>query len=355
MKKKFITIVTVIVMAFTVFAITPDTSSAATAKYWLKVNTYSNVVNVYKKTDGKWVPVRAMLCSCGKSGTRTPIGTFSIKKKWRWHRLMGGVSGQYVSQFYGNYLFHSVLYTKYKKPGSCLRSAYNKLGKNASHGCVRLATMDAKWIYDNCKRGTKVTTYRSTNPGPFGKPSRVAMAGKSKRSWDPTYSSKNNKKFRLKGPVISIDKADSVEFGQAFSIKAGVTAKSPYTFENLTSSVKVDKVEFCAESEDEAGAFVTVSDKSVDTQKAGTYRITYSCYNKYCGRNTVKKTFTLVVLPESAPEEPPVEPQPGDEPEAEPAAGLDDGTQGEPSSDGEPVSQGEPAPNADSTNAGETE
>ena len=62
MRKKFITIVTVLVMAFTVFAITPDTSSAATAKYWLKVNTQSNVVNVYKKTDGKWVPIRAMLC-----------------------------------------------------------------------------------------------------------------------------------------------------------------------------------------------------------------------------------------------------------------------------------------------------
>ena len=168
------------------------------------------------------------------------------------------------------------------------------------------------------------------------------MAGKSKRSWDPTYSSKYNKKFRLKGPVISIDKADVVEFGQEFSIKAGVTAKSPYTFENLTSSVKVDKVEYCAECEEGAGAFVAVSDKTVDTQKAGTYRITYSCYNKYCGRNTVKKTFTLVVKPEPVPE-----PEPASESEEEPSSESEPETTGEPVEEQLPDSGAGNEPSAD--------
>ena len=33
---------------------------------------------------------------------------------------------------------------------------YNKLGQQASAGCIRLAVTDAKWIYDHCRLGTKV-------------------------------------------------------------------------------------------------------------------------------------------------------------------------------------------------------
>lgn len=35
----------------------------------------------------------------------------------------------------------------------------------------------------------------------------------------------------------------------------------------------------------------------MDTGMPGSYRITYKCYNGYCGRNTVYKTFTLTVNP----------------------------------------------------------
>ena len=51
---------------------------------------------------------------------------------------------------------------------------YNKLGSPASLGCVRLTTADAKWIYDNCKAGTKTLIYDNTEtPGPLGKPEDV--------------------------------------------------------------------------------------------------------------------------------------------------------------------------------------
>ena len=91
MRTKVITIITAFVMAFTIFAVAPDKVSAASSKYWLKVNTQANVVNVYKKVDGKWTPIKVMLCSCGKKGHSTPKGTFSVKKKWRWQRLFYGV------------------------------------------------------------------------------------------------------------------------------------------------------------------------------------------------------------------------------------------------------------------------
>ena len=296
MKKRILSISIALVMALTVFVTVPDTASAKGGKYWLKVNTKANVVNVYKKSNGKWKPYKVMLCSCGRNGTPTPKGSYKLKKKWRWHMLMGGVYGQYVTQINGNYLFHSVLYTGYKKSSKCSRYAYNRLGKKASHGCVRLATMDAKWIYKNCKRGTKVTVYSSDKAGPLGKPKRVAMPGKGKYGWDPTYDSKKNKHFMLKGPVITINKADTIAYGKTFSIKAGVKARSPYTYENLTSKVKVKKVEYSSDG----ASFSKVSNKKVNTKRPGFYRITYSCYDKYCGRNTVTKQFVLTVKPKDA-------------------------------------------------------
>lgn len=309
MKKKIVSLMIIMAMVIsTVTIISTDDVSAASNTYWLKVNRTANVVNVYKNVNGSWQPVKVMLCSCGKNkkSSRTPVGNFSIKKKWRWQKLFHGVSGQYVSQFKGNYLFHSVVYKKKKKNSTCVRKEYNKLGKNASHGCVRLATMDAKWIYDNCGKGTKVTVYSSSNPGPLGKPGRVGMKGKKSRFWDPTDPISSNKYFGMTGPVISINKAASVEYGAEFDIKAGVTAKSPYTFENLTSSVAVHSITYCAPGET---AYNSVPGGKVDTSVAGTYKITYRCYNSYCGKNTVYKTFVLTVNPK-----PEIEPEPVPDP-----------------------------------------
>ena len=303
MKRTIISIVTVVVMAFTVFAITPDHASAASGKYWLKVNVERNVVNVYKKIDGDWEPYRVMLCSCGKSSTPTPIGTYSVKKKWRWIQF-NACAGQYVTQFNGNYLFHSDIYSTYGKPGTCIRSAYNKLGKGASHGCVRLATMDAKWIYQNCGWGTKVTTYKSSKSGPLGKPKKVPMAGSGKVGWDPTDNIKSNKKFKMTGPVIKVKKSATVEYGAKFKVKSGVTAKSPYTFQNLTSSVRVAKVKY---RPDTSVPYTVLSEKKVDTTVPGIYVIKYACYDKYCGPQKVK-IFKLVVNPKPEPEEPSTEP-----------------------------------------------
>ena len=59
--------------------------------------------------------------------------------------------GKYWVQFYGDYLFHSVPYNKDQS-----EVVDYTLGVPASHGCIRLKTEDAKWIYDNIESGTKV-------------------------------------------------------------------------------------------------------------------------------------------------------------------------------------------------------
>ena len=69
--------------------------------------------------------------------------------------------------------------------------AYNRLGTMASHGCVRMTAGDCKWIYDNCKVGTKVEIYNSKkNPGPFDKPKAKKLSAS--QTWDPTDPAFNN-------------------------------------------------------------------------------------------------------------------------------------------------------------------
>ena len=137
-------------------------------------------------------PVRKMICSTGSSGP-TPNGTFKISQKIRYHRLEGA-RGQYCSRFNGGILFHSVPILESASTvdqGKKLMNltSYAKLGRAASHGCVRLLVKDAKWIYDNCKIGTRVIVTSSKSPvGTGSKPAIIRKAPYSSGNygWDPT-------------------------------------------------------------------------------------------------------------------------------------------------------------------------
>ena len=51
----------------------------------------------------------------------------------------------------GDYLFHSLPFDE-----SGENIVDYTLGTPASHGCIRLAVEDAKWLYDNIDNGTKI-------------------------------------------------------------------------------------------------------------------------------------------------------------------------------------------------------
>lgn len=152
------------------------------SSYVIKVNKKKNCVTVYAK-DGKngyIIPVKAFPCSAGYA---TPITTARTPAKYRWHRLNGNCYGQWCTRIKQGYLFHSVMYGRTKNTSLSVRN-YNKLGRTASHGCIRLRAGDAKWIYENCRLKTKVIIYNSSNPGPLGKPSAVKLP--KWHRWDPT-------------------------------------------------------------------------------------------------------------------------------------------------------------------------
>jgi len=173
---------------------TTKNNSSNNIPYYIKVNYGAQVVTIYKKDDdGKYtVPVKAMVCSTGVCTPKS--GVYSIPARWKWLGLQGNVYGQYCTQITGNILFHSVPYLTKGDPGSLEYWEYDKLGTYASAGCIRLTVKDAKWIYENCKKGTRVEFYSSSNPGPLGKPTakKISNAEGDLKNWDPTDPNPDN-------------------------------------------------------------------------------------------------------------------------------------------------------------------
>lgn len=173
---------------------TNNQGQANTPPYYIKVNYGAQVVTIYEKdSQGDYtVPVKAMVCS---TGTFTPkSGVYKIPNKWKWLGLQGDVYGKYSTQIVGNILFHSVPYLEKGNSGSLEYWEYDKLGTYASAGCIRLTVADALWIYNNCKIGTKVEFYSSSDPGPLGKPTakKISNAPGDLKNWDPTDPDENN-------------------------------------------------------------------------------------------------------------------------------------------------------------------
>lgn len=161
--------------------------------YYIRVNRKQNCITVYTlDEEGEYtVPYKAMICSTGLYNA-TPRGTFQLSTKYLWRELYGGVYGQYATRIHGGVLFHSVPYYKKSKSSLCT-DKYNKLGQQASMGCIRLTVEDAKWIAENCPEGTSVEIYDDDDPGPLGKPEAAKIDTDSpNKGWDPTDSDDEN-------------------------------------------------------------------------------------------------------------------------------------------------------------------
>ena len=156
---------------------------ALSGAWSIRVNRALNTITVYRGS----TPVRAMLCSTAKDGVSTPLGTFHLMDKLRWHTLMGPCYGQYCSHITSSILFHSVPYDVWGNIRTLHTADYNRLGRPASAGCIRLCVRDAKWMYENCPVGTSVTVYSdSSTPGPLGKPATSTIGIPWSKNYDPT-------------------------------------------------------------------------------------------------------------------------------------------------------------------------
>lgn len=218
--------------------------------YCISLNRLLNTVTIYTydETGNYNVPVKAMRCSTG--GENTPLGTFTLSDKFKFATLQFSSYGQYCTRITGAILFHSSTYTERKKD-TLSAEDYNKLGESVSHGCVRLTTADAKWIYDNCGEGTVVTIYDGEDEGPLGKPETIKVPEGT--LWDPTDPDPENP-WNDKLPVIS-----------------GASNKVVYEYDDYTVMKGITAVDTC-------GNDITdhiVVEGEVDVNIPGVYTVTY--------------------------------------------------------------------------------
>lgn len=142
-------------------------------KYYILLDLNNQIVTVFERDEtGAYTKVvRRFICTTGRTeldpedpedeATPTPRGVWKIGGRERFGKFanFSGEYARYWTQIVGSVYFHSVMFSR-RNVNSMQRSAYTNLGRNVSHGCVRLYVEDAKWLYYYACPGTtlKVST-----------------------------------------------------------------------------------------------------------------------------------------------------------------------------------------------------
>lgn len=134
-------------------------------KYLIWVSKYTQKVNVFKKSNGKWALIKTYRCSTGTFAHPTPtnLNYIVIRKQYRRDRVkLSGVRYyyKYLSAFgkkgssgKGN-AFHTITWnTRNNKPNKKVKD------RPDTKGCVRMFTSEAKWVYKNIPNKTRVVSY----------------------------------------------------------------------------------------------------------------------------------------------------------------------------------------------------
>lgn len=122
---------------------------------WLVlVNRNTTHVGVFYGSKNDWKLKKYFICDVGASSTPTPTGTRHVQYRIRSFGEEKGYSVYKATNIGGGYFFHSILY--YANTMSVMDGT---LGAWCSHGCIRLAYGNAKYIYDHVSNGTTVKIY----------------------------------------------------------------------------------------------------------------------------------------------------------------------------------------------------
>ena len=124
----------------------PSRSQDIGDEKWIDVDLTAQTLRAYQGD----VPVYTAVVSTGLPNTPTPVGRFRIWVKLMYDDMEGPgyylPEVPYVMYFYGGYGLHGTYW-------------HDNFGTPMSHGCVNLATSDAKWLHDWASVGTEVVTH----------------------------------------------------------------------------------------------------------------------------------------------------------------------------------------------------
>lgn len=122
------------------FAPPPD--EIVPGQIWVDVDIVQQTLVVYQGTQ----PIYATLVSTGiqRKGFETPPGLYRIYDKVLWNDMASQADA--IEEYY----VEAVPWTMHFYPRFALHAAFWHwgFGNQASHGCINLATLDAKWIFD---------------------------------------------------------------------------------------------------------------------------------------------------------------------------------------------------------------
>lgn len=123
----------------------------SSTSYFIYVDKKNFKTNIFKGDKSNWVLIKSYDCSIGKPSTPTPSGDFKVGVKGLYFGVNRGYKCWYYTQFYKDYLFHSIVYNL----DGTIKDG--RLRKEISNGCIRLIKENAKWIWDNIPKNTSVT------------------------------------------------------------------------------------------------------------------------------------------------------------------------------------------------------
>lgn len=128
----------------------PVVSPPTTGK-WIDVNLTKQTITAFEGP----TPVAAMLVSTGTRYHPTVVGQYHIYSKYTAYSMSGGTPG--IDYYY----LPNVPYTMFWYQGYAIHGTYwhHNFGHQMSHGCVNLATPDAKWFFDWAPIGTLVNSH----------------------------------------------------------------------------------------------------------------------------------------------------------------------------------------------------
>ena len=143
---------------------------SSSTQYLIVVDSASYHTYVFQGSANHWTPIYNWLCGVWMNGY-SKVGDYTVGGDgacYNWTRWMDGrnnFKGGYRTTYYPEddvRYFTGICYDLGFH--SCIGweggySDWGQLGKNISHGCIRLLESCAKWIYDNARPGTRVLFY----------------------------------------------------------------------------------------------------------------------------------------------------------------------------------------------------
>ena len=121
------------------------------SNYLLVTSLQNKMTYVFKGNIHNYELIDTFTSTIGSPSTPTKTGIFKVGMRGLSFGQQDGFTAKYYTQFSGNFLYHSIIYDK-----TGTKITDGKLGQALSHGCIRLSTENAKWIYENIPEYTTV-------------------------------------------------------------------------------------------------------------------------------------------------------------------------------------------------------